>query len=276
MTAPANLPHPPAVYSGDFQGKLVPPDVQTRILSMLVDSAPFAASLTRQPTNSASVVYPLASPSGAAWIAELDEIPLMSLNDDAYTVAVAKLAGLLDVSNELIHDSNVNLTAQLRTLLSDSLGPQLDDGLLNGSGPPEPAGVVAVAPPVTMDDTLFAAANAAKGEIADAGGAASHLAASGTAFAGADGSVGSDGHLAFPSGVGAALGLTPVTVPGLSTPLVYDARRIFAVVNGALSDVAVSEDFRFQYDAVTLRIKARVACACPVPDKTIRKLVAGP
>ena len=70
----------------------------------------------------------------------------MSLNDRAEVVAVAKLAGLLDVSNEMMSDASINLTAQFTTLLRDSLSRQLDDGLLNGRGPPEPEGVIAPPP----------------------------------------------------------------------------------------------------------------------------------
>src|ERR1700760_1534589 len=91
MTTP--LPSPPAVGSPVFSGRLVPPDVQQRIINLLIEQTAFAASITRLPTRSGSVVLPVASPSGAAWIAELARIPLMSLNDRAEVVAVAKLAG---------------------------------------------------------------------------------------------------------------------------------------------------------------------------------------
>jgi hypothetical protein len=33
-----------------------------------------------------------------------------------------------------------------------------------------------------------------------------------------------------------------------------------------------SDQFRWNYDATTFRVKARMACACPDPNKTIRKL----
>ena len=115
-----SMPSPPAVGSPAFQGVLVPPEVQQRIISTLIEQAAFAASITRLPTSSGTVSFPVAAPSGAAWISELARIPLMSLNDRAEVVAVAKLAGLLDVSNEMISDATINLTAQFTTLLRDS------------------------------------------------------------------------------------------------------------------------------------------------------------
>ena len=268
MTTPApNLPAPPAVNTGDFHGTLVPPDVQARIINLLVDSAPFAASLAQVRTSSSTVAFPVAAPSGAAWINELDLIPLMSLNDDAVVVAVAKLAGLLDVSNEMMSDPTINVTANFTTLLRDSLSAQLDDGLLNGSGPPEPTGVIAAAPQVSGTDLLDAVLNA-RGAIADAGGTATTLAA-------ADGTRDDTGALLYPGGFAAVTGLTPVTVPGLATPLVYDRTRVFCIVNGQLSSVEASADYRFQYDATTFRVKSRVTAAVPDPAKAIRKLTVG-
>ena len=216
MTTP--LPSPPAVSSGGFQGILVPPDVQARIINLLIEQAAFANSITRLPTTAGEVAFPVAAPSGAAWIGELARIPLMSLNDRAEVVAVAKLAGLLDVSNEMMGDAAINLTAQFTTLLRDSLSKQLDQGLLNGSGPPEPKGVVAAAPEVTGTDLLEAVLKA-RGAIADAGGVPDTLAASGATLAAADGQRDSTGALMFPAGFAAVTGLAPVTVPDLDPPL---------------------------------------------------------
>ena len=223
------LPSPPAVGSGGFQGVLVPADVQQQIINTLIQEAAFASSITPLPTSSGSVAFPIAGPTGAAWIAELAKIPLMCLNDRAEVVAVAKLAGLLDVGNEMMSDASINLTAQFTVVLRDSLSSQLDDGLLNGGGPPEPQGVIAAAAEVTGADLLEAVLTA-RGAIADAGGTATTLAASGATLAAADGARDSTGALMFPGGFAAVTGLIPVTVPDLATPLVYD--RIQALPRG--------------------------------------------
>ena len=264
------MPSPPAVGSGGFRGVLVPPDVQQRIINTLIEQAAFANSITRLPTSSGSVAFPIAAPSDAGWVAELGKIPLMSLNDRAEIVAVAKLAGLLDVSNEMISDSAISVTAQFTTLLRDSLSKQLDDGLLHGGGPPEPAGVVANAPEVPGAD-LLEAVLAARGSINDAGGAATTLAASGAVLAAADGQRDSTGALMFPNGLSAVTGLTHVTVPELDPPLVFDRNRLYLVLRDD-SSVEMSRDYRFEYDATTFRVRARMACACPDPGKSLRKL----
>jgi HK97 family phage major capsid protein len=267
---PAFLPAPPAVATPDFRGFLVPPQVQGRIISLIADQAPFANSLTRLVTNSSAVVFPVASPEGAAWVPELGRIPLMSLNDDAVVVAVAKLAGLLDLSNEMISDSTLNLTNTLTQLLGDSLSPQLDQGILYGDGPPEPAGVVAVAEAVTGDNLLDAVA-AAMGAISDAGGAADTVAMPGSVLAAENVQRTTDGHLLYANGFAATIGLNTVSAPELTDVLVYDSRRLYLVLNGQLSSVDISPDFRFAYDATTMRVKSRVAVGCPAPAKTIRK-----
>ena len=197
----------------------------------------------------------------------------MSLNDRAEIVAVAKLAGLLDVSNEMISDASINVSAQFTTLLRDSLSKQLDDGLLFGSGPPEPKGVVATADEVPGAD-LLEAVLAARGSIADAGGTATTLAASGAVLAAADGARDGQGALMFPNGFDAVTGLTRVTVPQLPVPLVYDRTRLYLVLRDD-SSVEMSRDFRFEFDATTFRVRARMACACPDPNKGLRQLAIG-
>ena len=68
------------------------------------------------------------------------------------------------------------------------------------------------------------------------------------------------------------MGLKPVTVPALATPLVYDSTRCYLVINGGDSQVDVSNDAYFNEDALGMRIKARVAAGIPAPTKSIRKL----
>jgi len=75
-------------------------------------------------------------------------------------------------------------------------------------------------------------------------GTPSALAISATALAAEDATTGTAG-LMYPAGFAAAVGLTPVVVPGLATPLVLDQSRC----------------------------KARVAAAIPDPAKALRKRV---
>lgn len=272
-TPPASLPAPPAVPTTAFRGVAVPPQVQAQIITLVIDNAPFAASLTRVTTGSNAVAFPTAQPEGQAWVPELGRIPVIDPNPDAVIAEVRKLAGLVDVSNEMLADSALPLTQLLTTTLRDSMSADLDTGLLFGSGDPQPEGVVASAPEVTGTDLLDAVLKA-RGAIADAGGTATTLAASGSMLAAADGARDDSGALLFSSGFAAVTGLEPVTVPGLTPALVYDRNRLFLVEreNGS---VEVSTDFRFNYDASTMRIRTRVAIACPDVPKTIRRLDTG-
>jgi HK97 family phage major capsid protein len=268
MTTPAAAAGP--VTTGSFQGAPFPVDVQAQIINLLIEGAPFAASLTRQPTDRSEIGWPVASPTGWAWLPEMQPFPQIDLGDDAYLVGVCKLGGLVDLSNESVSDNSINLTAGLSTVLQDSLSRDLDLGLLNGAGAPAPVGVIGVAAE-TAGASLFAAAMKARGELADAGGTATHLAASGAALAAADATTDSNGQLVFPNGIAAALGLTAVPVPALATPLVYSRPRCYLVIR---NDVAVewSRDYHFHLDATTMRIKGRFAAAIPAPGKSIRKL----
>ena len=144
---------------------------------------------------------------------------------------------------------------------------------MEGAGPPEPDGIIPAAPTVAAADLLSAIATA-MGEIGDAGGAADTLAISGAALA-AEGSRTGPNGMFYPAGFGAAIGLTPVVVPELATPLVYDSTRCFFVLNGDESEVALSNDVFFTEDAAGLRIKARCAAGIPAPAKSIRKLSIG-
>ncbi len=270
---PPSLPAPPALPSTGFRGHLVPVDVQQRIIALIVEQAAFANSIARLPTGSGSVAFPVAKPSGVIWLGELQQFPLMNLNDDAVVVATAKIGGLLDISNEMLSDASINVTAQITTVIRDSLSKQLDQGLLFGEGPPEPQGIVATADEAAGADLLEAVLTA-RGSINDAGGAATTLAASGAMLAAADGQRDDTGALMFPNGFAAVTGLTHVTVPELAVPLVYDRTRLHLVLRDD-PIVEVSTDFRWDYDAASVRVKARMAAGCPDPDKSLRKLSVG-
>lgn len=269
MTTPAAAPGA-GIHTGSFQGYPWPADVVQRFINLLIDQAPFGASLTRQPTTRSSVAWPTAKPTGFAWLEELQPFPQINLGDDAFVAAIVKLGAVIDVSNEAIGDSSFNVTTSLATVLRDSLSRDLDLGLLNGSGPPEPVGVVGVAPEVTGADLLEAVAKA-RGQIGDQGGTADTLALSATALADADTERDANGQLVYPAGFAAAAGLTAVQVPGLAAPLVYDRSRCFLAVRND-PQVDVSRDYHFNLDATSLRVKARVAAAIPDVPKAIRKL----
>jgi HK97 family phage major capsid protein len=266
-------PAPAGITTGSFQGVPFPADVQAQIINLLISGAPLADSFTRQQTNRSSIAWPTAKPTGYAWLRELEQFPTIDVGDDAYVVAVAKIGGICDLANEAWDDSSFNMSAAFATLLQDSLSRDLDLGLLNGSGPPEPVGLLGVAPETAGDDLLAATAKA-RGEIADAGGTPDTIALSGTALAEADADRDANGQLVYPAGFAAAASLAPVVVPGLPVPLVYDSARCFLVVRDD-ARVEISTDWHFDRDATSIRIKARVALAIPDVPKAVRQLDVG-
>lgn len=266
-------PAPARVDTGSFGGYPFPADVIARIINLLITGSPFASSLTRQQTGRSTVAWPTAKPSGFAWLRELEAFPTITPGDDAYVVAVAKIGGIIDLSNESVSDTSINLTGEFSTLLRDSLSRDLDLGLLNGAAPPEPIGALGVAPEVAGAD-LLAAVTTARGQIGDQGGTASTIALLPSLLADTDGSVDEFGHMIYPTSFADAVGLTAVPVPGLTTPLVYDASRCYLVVRDDV-DVQASTDWHFHLDAYSVRVKARVALAIPDVPKSIRKLEIG-
>jgi HK97 family phage major capsid protein len=261
---------PGGVTTASFQGTLTPAQIHD-VLNTLVTQAPFAASLTRAQSSTGRMAFPTVSPTGWAWLTELQPLPVIDLNDDADISVVAKIAGILLLSNELVADSTVNITATVATLLRDSLSRDLDQGLLYGTGTPQPDGIVPAAPAVTGPDLLTSALTAAA-EITDAGGSANTIAMSGATFAGEAGRVDTTGALVHPGGsLPDVAGLRPVLVPGLADTLVYDSSRVFLVL-GQDSTAELSTDYAFDRDAAALRVKARANVAAPDEAKAIRKL----
>ena len=263
------------VTTGSWQGFLAPPQV-TQLINMLVGGSPFAASLTEYPTTRAEVVFPTASPDRPAWVAEAGTIPAIGLNDDADIVAVKKLAEILRMSNESISDATVNLTGQVAALLKDSSGPELDRGLLYGSLPTEPKGVVPNVAAVDGTD-LSGAITSAIGVIGDSGGTATHIAAKPSLFAHirnvkAQGS----GEFLYPLGLGPQFGLTEVGVPELTDCLVYDKTRLYLIARTTDFAIDMSQDYFFDSDSTAIRVRGRFAVGMPVPLKAARKItVAG-
>jgi HK97 family phage major capsid protein len=159
---------------------VTPPSVQEQVINCLLGGSPFAGSLTRRTLSANSTVFPIVEPTGATWVAEAQPLPTVTLGDRSYTVVPRKLAGLFSISSELADDSSFGIAAALGDAVRDSMGPELDDGLLNGTGvAPEPVGVIGLAPAVDGAD-LRAAIFAAVAEIGEDGGTANTLAMSPT------------------------------------------------------------------------------------------------
>jgi len=263
------------VTRSDFTGaQLWPPEARDLALKVVIGGAPFANSLTLDPTTRGSVAYPSVDPSGQTWVAEGAALPEINLNDSAYVVSVAKIGGVVPVTNEAIRDTSYDLDGQIGRVLVEAFSRDLDTGLLSGTGvSPQPQGVFGVATEIVEATTLVTATAEAVGEIGDAGGNPDTLAINYGGFATEAYRRTADGALVHPNGLEASLGLRIVRVPGLTQPLVYDSTKLYLVQREDFS-VEQSEHFYWNTDSVALRIKARFALAVPNPAKSVRKLAA--
>ena len=260
-------PVPPGLTRAGFAGTLTPAQV-AEVLNELIEGAAFAGSLTRAPTSTGTLSFPVVGPTGFSWLQELEEVPQVVLNDRAVIVTVAKIIGALPISSEMRSDASVNITNWVSGALRDSLSRDLDLGVLRGSGAPQPDGVIGQASAVPGPN-LIDAVGAGIAAIGEAGGEADTIALSPTEYAAELTSRDAEGRLMHPNGLPDLLGLRIVQVADLDQPLLYDARRCFLVL-GQDSSVSLHDDW--QHDAVQVLVKARANVGVPVAAKSIRKL----
>ena len=114
--------------------------------------------------------FPTVEPEDFDWVGEAQPLPEVESNPTGPTVAVAKIAGIVGLSNEMVADNSISVTSLLGQAIASSMGPKLDNGLLYGAGSPAPVGILAGVP-VALEqgvdlrtDTILA-----WGELVDAG-----------------------------------------------------------------------------------------------------------
>ena len=275
-----------AVSTGSFRGTPFPPDVLEQIWVTILTGAPFSQAITPLPTDSGSVAFPKAAPTGAAWVKELDPLPAVNLNDDADIVAACKLAGLVNLSNESLDDASIPIGTLVGNAIRDSMGPTLDEGLLHGDGtPPNPAGIVAKASDAPAGGDFRSAVIAAYGAAVGAGAmptsvvAFAHPTAVAEEWARTD-TVGQPLHGDSPSGdltIGPGIRVVEVPKLGVAEVLVADVSSVFLIQREDFT-VEMSADYGFATDSTALRVKARVNVNCPTPAKSLWKatIAVGP
>jgi HK97 family phage major capsid protein len=269
------------VTRSDWQGYPFPPDVVSRLVALGLTGAPFALSLTTQPTNRGVVAWPLVDPEGAAWVGEAQQIPTATLNDDVYTVAACKLATGIELSNESVADSSFNLVQAVGNALRASMGPIIDRAFLYGQAALEPKGVWHAAPEADDLGDLRASAINAWGELAAAGAQPQNVVvfAHPTAIAAEWRRTNDNGTPVHDDQATDAITLGPgirvVGVPMLTTPadlLVADVGSVFRVVRDDFS-IEGSPFPGWMTDTASLRVKGRLTVAAPTPEKSLRKVV---
>jgi HK97 family phage major capsid protein len=268
----------PPLTTRDFDGVVTPADVQLLVVNKLLGGAPFARSLDPLPTNSGRVSWPTAAPTGGGWTAEGAALPVVDIDPGSYTVVAKKLAGVFELTSEMVADASFNIAGALGQVIADRLGVQLDDGLIRGGGDPEdsPVGVWGIAPAVD-DAPLWPGIWSAVGDLGDAGGQASHVALKPSTWADEAGRTDDVGRPLYPDGLVRVGGLNFVKVPSLAADecLVYDANQVRLIVRRDFG-LEADKSAGFARDVVLARIIGRFAVGVPVANKGIRKLtIAG-
>jgi HK97 family phage major capsid protein len=269
------------VTRASFDAVPFQPQVVDQISSLLVSGAPFARNLSLFPTSRGSVAWPTASPTGETWLAELAPFPAITINDDSYVVAVAKIGGLVNLSNESIADAVFNIESALGNVLRDTLSADLDNGLLYGLGAPAPNGIVAVATDAAAGADLRSAVINAWGELVGAGANPSSVVAFVNPVTAATemARTTTDGVPVHPDGAELRVGSVPLLpVPKLlaaDVALVVDTSATYLVQRDDVT-VDLSTEFGFDTDSTALRIKGRFAIAAPTPLKSLRMATITP
>ena len=145
MTTPA----PPGIVQPPWPGAFGT-DFQRRLLSAIVEGAPFSRSCTPLPTARTAVAFGVLDTADPAWGGELDEVPDLAKDQTTYEVAVSRLSGSILISQESIDDADFPLTQQVTQVIQDTFSNKLDKDLIGASGPhPTPTGILSVAAEVT-------------------------------------------------------------------------------------------------------------------------------
>ena len=268
------------ITTASFNGHPFPPDVVRDILGVGLAGAPVFSALTPRTTSRASMVFATGDPTGFDWVAELGDIPSVDPGDDSAIVVMTKIAGILNLSNESIGDSELNLTGEVGRLIAESMAAKVDKDTVYGVTPAAdeaPAGFFAGLTAVDAV-TLRAAVVDAASALMTNGGMPTTVLLSPAMWAAemtrreailATGPLFAD--LGIPLQVGVAHTLAATDA------LVLDRSGCFGILRDDYSIEASSEaGTAWTKDAVSLRIKARVAVAIPNPSKHARKLTVTP
>lgn len=268
-------PSLPASGRQDFYGSALRPEQTLQLVNAIVAGGQFAGTLNRQPTDMASIVFPvLTGTDEPEWTSELAPIPVLGLDGEPVVVAPSRLSGIVLISREAANDGGLNVTAQVEQALRDRFSAVLDRDLLSGTGAaPVPAGLIGQATPVTGND-LWSAVVRAKAQISAAGGTPSHLACDPDVLGAEEARTDADGRPLWPDGLTTFAGVTVVPTAGATDPLLYDAARTMLVVRTDF-EALTSEDYTpaFERYALALRLTVRMAAAAPAPGMSMRKLI---
>ncbi|MGD9956969.1 MAG: phage major capsid protein [Candidatus Nanopelagicales bacterium] len=269
-----------AVTTSSFDGIWFPTDIVQRIMNEALDGTPLFDNVTRQRTSRATVSFPTADPTGFDWRGEYGEIPTVSPGDGSAVYAPAKIAGIIEMTNEAIADADGDPVGALTLAIRDSMVAKAERVCLYAPDVPNAAAPDPVVPALGSPvggANLRESVIDALAEMYGAGGQPNVLFTSADLFAEElkrrESLAGAIPGAGDPFG---DLGVKTVVVPNLDPEdaILADSRRVYAVWRGDPT-IEVSDSAAWSRDSVSFRIKARLVLAIPVPTKAARLLYVG-
>ena len=116
-------------------GYTVPTELADRLLALIQRENVFITDLDQQRMNSLTKEIPkVTSGTTARWPGEIGTITGSESGFGQTTLTAKKLAGLTQVSTEVLEDSIVDLGSQITEQLSTDMSLELEDKMVNGTG----------------------------------------------------------------------------------------------------------------------------------------------
>jgi hypothetical protein len=265
----------------DFGGTLWDIDRSYQLVVEALSTDPLLGALTILPTARHAVSFPYADLSLADWVAELAQIPAMSIDDTAPVVAPAKLAGTFLLSSESLDDADFPVASFINSAINRSVVRKASHDVVYGVGgnAAAPVGFFSGLPAVPAA-TLRAGVIAAVSSIARNYGSATTVVVSPELWAAeADRreglAVASSGPLTMFSDLGVETTMSASLAP--ADALVLDKTRAFLVLRRDIK-IASSQftTAAFNADATQVRVIARLAGAVPRPLEGGRSITVTP
>lgn len=132
--------------SSDSGGMLVMPEEMENSVRQLLAKQVVMRSLANVLTMTADRKIVLAASYGAAqWIGENGAYPKVDDTFDTVTIGSHKLGKIIQVSEELLHDSEFDISGLISTSFARSFAEAEEDAFINGDGDGKPTGVLTIA-----------------------------------------------------------------------------------------------------------------------------------
>ncbi|MEM6847597.1 MAG: phage major capsid protein [Pseudomonadota bacterium] len=125
-------------------GYFAPEEFEAAILKELVEVSPVRSAATVRPTSSASVVQPRRTGRiSARWVGEVETRPATEPSYGQIETPVHEMACYVDVSNQLLEDSAVNIEGELSVEFATEFGRLEGEAFVIGDGFKKPSGIMA-------------------------------------------------------------------------------------------------------------------------------------